>query len=146
MLVKNYTMRAMAETPTETDDSSHLEGHLIALEKSRREAITQGDLGAVASFLAGEFHYAHITGLMENRDGYLRRMANQPKLITLTSATELRVSLRVNYALMTGRSFIETDELAISTLFLAVWEPGRDGWKLSAYASTPLPSAVSASG
>jgi ketosteroid isomerase-like protein len=122
--------------------SSSLEADLIALEMSRRDAITRGDVAAVASFLADEFHYAHINGMVEDRAAFLQRTTEQPNLITFTTATELNVSVRSGYALMTGKSHIETPELTVDTLFLAVWEPGRDDWKLAAYASTPLPNAV----
>jgi hypothetical protein len=122
--------------------SSRLEADLIALEMSRRDAITRGDAAAVASFLAEEFHYAHLSGLIEDRAAYLRRTADQPNLVTFMTATELRVSVRSGYALMTGKSHIETLELTVDTLFLAVWEPSSGGWKLAAYASTPLPMAV----
>jgi hypothetical protein len=42
---------------------------------------------------------------------------------------------------MTGRSCIETADLTVNTLFLSVWERADDGWKITAYASTPLPSS-----
>jgi hypothetical protein len=122
-------------------DQGGIEQDLIALEHARREAITRGDFDAVEGFLADTFYYAHINGMAEQREGYLERSRANPGLITETRASEMSVQPRGAYALMTGKSRIATAELSMDTLFLAVWERSDGGWKLSAYASTPLPTA-----
>ena len=61
-----------------------------------------------------------------------------PSGITFTSATDVKVQMRKGYALMTGKSRIESPVLSFDCWFLSVWERGDKGWKMSAYASTPL--------
>jgi hypothetical protein len=122
-------------------DQATLEKELFAAEHARRAAIARGDLEAIESFLADTFYYAHISGLAEQRQAYLDRVAANPRQIRATSASELAVQPRDGYVLMTGKSRIEADVMTIDTLFLAVWERAADGWKISAYASTPLPQA-----
>jgi hypothetical protein len=123
------------------DPPASAEAELIALEHARRAAITRGDFDAVESFLADTYYYAHINGLAERRDAYLSRCRADPGVISATSASDMSVQLRGDYALMTGRSRLETRMGVFETLFLGVWEHGAEGWKTSAYASTPLPTA-----
>lgn len=115
-----------------------VEGELIAAEHARRDAVTRGDMRAVEGFLADSFHYAHISGFVETREQYLERESSK-RAIRFTSARDLKAQARPGYWLLSGISRIETDTLAIETLFLSVWEHGAQGWKISAYASTPMP-------
>ena len=124
-----------------SDHHASTEAELVALEHARRAAITLGDIDAVERFLADTFYYAHINGLAEQRDAYLSRCRADPGTISATSASDISVQLRGGYALMTGKSRLETRMGVFETLFLGVWERGDGGWKTSAYASTPLPTA-----
>lgn len=123
------------------------EERIIAAERARRRAIETGDVDALEAIVADPFHYAHITGMIEDRAAYFTRVRRNPRLITATSATQLRITLRPNHALMHGRSVIVVDPALggrdVETLFLAVWEPHGTTWKITAYASTPLPQGVS---
>jgi len=122
-------------------ERTKMEEELFAAEHARRAAITRGDMAAIEGFLADTFYYAHISGLTEEREAYLTRTAANPGLIRSTSSSELAIHPRPGYVLMTGKSRIETVQMSIDTLFLAVWERTAGGWKISAYASTPLPKA-----
>jgi hypothetical protein len=122
-------------------DQAAIEQELFAAEHARRDAITRHDLAALEACLADTFYYAHINGLTEQRQPYLERTAASPGLIKFTSARDLAVQPRGGYVLMTGKSRIETAAGAIETLFLSVWEQTDGRWKISAYASTPLPEA-----
>jgi hypothetical protein len=124
---------------TMSAERAKMEEELFAAEHARRAAITRGDMAAIESFLADTFYYAHISGLAEEREAYLKRTAANPGLIRSTSSSDLAIQPRPGYVLMTGKSAIETAQMTIHTLFLAVWERTAGGWKISAYASTPLP-------
>ena len=116
---------------------------LIEAEHARRRAIERGDFEALETMTADHFHYAHINGLVESREDYFRRLRGDPTTtISSTSASDLSVTLREGYALLTGRSMIVAGPGEFRTLFLSVWEPGGEGWKIVAYASTPLPEAA----
>lgn len=116
---------------------------LIACEGARRRAIETGDLDALEQMVADPFHYAHITGLVEDRASYFARVAANPRYITATSAHDIAVTLRPGHALMHGRSYIATAPSEpfpeTSTWFLSVWEKQEGHWKITAYASTPMP-------
>jgi len=120
-----------------TLEQAKLEEELFAVEHARREAISRGDMAALESFLADTFYYAHINGLTEEREAYLARTAANPGVILSTSASELKVRQRPGYVLMTGKSRLNLPTGALDTLFLSVWEKTAQGWKISAYASTP---------
>jgi hypothetical protein len=122
-----------------TDERAIVEQQLIAAEHARRDAITRGDLEAIEGGLADHFYYAHIGGLTEGREAFLERTA--ANLIRFTAASDLAVEPRNGYALLTGKSHIETEDQTLNTLFLSVWERADDGWKIAAYASTPLPTS-----
>jgi hypothetical protein len=118
-----------------------LEETIIDLEHARRAAFMRGDPDEIESFLADTFHYAHISGLIEDREEFMRRTRAGPGGISFTSARDMAVQERPGYALLTGVSRIESKVLTFDAYFLGVWEPKGDTWRLSAYASTPLPKA-----
>jgi ketosteroid isomerase-like protein len=119
---------------------------LIAAEHARRDAMVREDADGLAAMMADHFHYAHINGLVEDRATFLDRIRARSVQTPVVRASDLTVTLRPGYALLTGRSFIEFhwgtgQSGTVETLFLSVWERAADGWKISAYASTPLPDA-----
>src|SRR5262245_43352543 len=118
--------------------AASFENELIAAEHARREATVRGDVPAIESFLADTFHYAHYSGLIEDREQFVARTRINPHRITFTRASELKVQVRQGYALLTGRSRIESAHLSFDCWFTSVWERGEGGWKMTAYASTPL--------
>ncbi len=114
---------------------------LIAAEHARRAAIVALDLPALEAMTADWFHYAHISGLVETREEYFARTRasiGSPARIVATSARDVAVELRKGYAMMTGQSHLDTTAMKFDSLFLSVWEPGENGWMITAYASTPV--------
>ena len=117
---------------------------LIAAEHARRAAIVALDFDTLEAMTADYFHYAHISGLVENREQYFARTrasSDAKTRIVGTSARDITIELRKGYALMTGKADIDVTTMKFDSLFLAVWEPGDNGWQISAYASTPLPTS-----
>jgi hypothetical protein len=120
---------------------------LIAAEQARRDAITNDYPDALEAGMTDIFHYAHINGMVEDKAAFLTRIRAGVVKTHANRASDVRVQFRPGYALMTGRSRIEYEwtthenKGVTETLFLAVWEKQGDDWKISAYASTPLPSA-----
>lgn len=111
---------------------------LIEAEHARRRAIEAGDFAKVEAMTADHFHYAHVNGLVEDRQAYFARAGKDPGTrIFETYASELSAQLRDGYALLAGRSYISAVAGIFDTLFLSVWEPDADGWKIVAYSSTP---------
>lgn len=120
---------------------------IITAEHARRQALVDDDVAALAAGMADHFHYAHINGLVEDRETFLKRIGAKAVKTHETAATGLQARVRGDYALLTGRSRIVYEWTSgdnkgvVETLFLGVWERQGGGWKISAYASTPLPSA-----
>jgi hypothetical protein len=120
---------------------------LIAAEHARRAAIVALDLDALEAMTADWFHYAHISGLVETREEYFARTRasmgasmGASNRIVATRSWDLVPEIRKGYALLTGKSHIDVVAFRFDSLFLSVWEPGENGWMISAYASTPLPA------
>lgn len=116
---------------------------LIAAEQARRAAIVALDFDTLEAMTADWFHYAHISGLVETREEYFARSRSSrdaANRIVATRAWDLVPQIRKGYALLTGKSHIDVVALRFDSLFLSVWEPGENGWMISAYASTPLPA------
>jgi Domain of unknown function (DUF4440) len=116
---------------------------LIQTEHARRAAIVALDFDVLEAMTADYFHYAHISGLVETREEYFlrtRASVGAPNRIVATGARDLAVELRNGYALMTGKAHIDVTTMKFDSLFLAVWEPGENGWQITAYASTPSPT------
>jgi len=116
---------------------------LIEAERARRKAIVADDFDTLEAMTADYFHYAHINGLVESYDTYFGRLRSHDPAtrISGTSSSDLEVELRGGYALLKGQSCIIATAGEFRTLFLSVWEPDESGWKIVAYASTPLPDA-----
>lgn len=118
---------------------------LIAAEHARRDAMVRNDADALGAMLTERFHYAHINGLVDDRAQYLDRIRSGKVTIPHTSARDMKVDQREGYALLTGISIIGYDWVdgsargEVETLFTAVWEPRPEGWRIAAYASTPMP-------
>ena len=119
---------------------------LIAAEHARRRAVEIDDVDTIEAMTADYFHYAHINGLVEDRATYLDRLRARAVITHATGASDLSVEIRPGYALLKGVSFMEFEwrdgsaKGRVDTLFLSVWEPVGDGWKIVAYASTPKPA------
>lgn len=125
------------------DEGKRITAELIALEQARRRAIAAQDVETQERMTADHFHYAHITGMVEDRAAYFARQ-RRGSIIIATSARDIEVTLRPGYALMHGHSSITVDPASdgfdVECLFLAVWEQQGDDWKISAYVSTPAPN------
>ena len=124
-----------------TPEQKTMEQELIATEHARRDATMRGDVDAMTSYLADTFHYAHISGMVDNREQFVARSRANPKGITFTKARDLTVQFRKGYALLSGKSRLESAALSFDALFLSVWEKSEAGWKMTAYASTPMPKS-----
>ncbi len=114
---------------------------LIAAEHARRAAIVALEMDALEAMTADHFHYAHVSGLVETREEYFERTRaslDSPARIVATSARDIEVELRKGYALLKGKSHLDTTLMKFDSLFLSVWEPGENGWMIVAYASTPV--------
>jgi len=123
------------------------EAAIIAAERARRDAIMRDDVDALAAGMADSFHYAHINGMIEDRAAFLARIQARVVKTPHTSAHDMIVRIRDGYALLTGVSHIDFEWTThenkgrVETLFLSVWEKHGGDWKITAYASTPLPPA-----
>ena len=114
---------------------------LIEAEHARRAAIVALDMAALEAMTADHFHYAHVSGLVENREEYFTRTLasmGAPARILATRAWDLEPELRKGYALLKGKAHLDTTTMKFDSLFLSVWEPGENGWMITAYASTPV--------
>jgi len=114
---------------------------LVRLEHDRCDAISRGDVDAVAALLDDDLTHTHIRGNTEDKAAYLAGLRARPR--TTTRRDDLRVRVFGDVAVMTGtlaNSFpaIEPGGAAmdLDVQSLQVWVRGDDGWKQVAFGSS----------
>ncbi len=113
---------------------------LIALEITRCEAISAGDLDAVAALLADDLTHTHVTGATQNKAALLAGLKSRPRT---TTRDDLRVRVYGDTAVMTGtlrNVFPPTepggDPVEMEAHALQVWVKTEPGWLQVAFAAS----------
>lgn len=112
------------------------------VEKRRCEAISTGNLEALESLLDDDLTHTHRNGLTQGKDEYLKGLAGRPRS---TSRGPLDIRVLGDVALMLGvlENVFEAEEgrpsRVVRNQALQVWVRRADGWKQTAFASSPLP-------
>jgi ketosteroid isomerase-like protein len=114
---------------------------LIALEITRCEAISAGDLDAVAALLADDLSHTHVTGATQDKAALLAGLKSRPR--TTTRGDGLRVRVYGDTAVMTGtlrNVFPPTepggDAVEMEAHALQVWVRTEPGWLQVAFAAS----------
>ncbi len=114
---------------------------LIALEKTRCEAISAGDLDAVAALLADDLTHTHVTGATQDKAALLDGLKSRPR--TTTRSDDLRVRVYGDVAVMTGtlRNVFPpptpgAEPVRRDVHALQVWVKTEQGWQQAAFAAS----------
>jgi len=117
---------------------------VAAADARRYQAMIDGDAAPLETLLHDRFYYTHFSGWSEGKASYIERI--RAGLVTYGNVRKENVvtDLYGDTAVMHGRMRMDVlviDEqrhVPIDNQFTAVWIRGDQGWRIVAWASTPV--------
>ena len=114
-----------------------------AAEQQRCAAMLAGDLAALDAVLDPALQFHHATGAVDDKPGYLTKLAAGRIQYTGIDWTEDRVTaLGPDVAMLTGRMAtavrVEGDAKRLDNRVLTVWAREGGVWRMLAFQSTPI--------
>lgn len=126
-----------------TSLDGEIERAVLAAERRRCAAMLANDAAALAELLDPRLTFAHATGAVDDRDGYLAKMAaGRIQYVGLDWSEEKVTVLAPDAALLTGRMItqvrVDGVDKALNNRVTTAWAADADTWRLVAFQSTPL--------
>jgi ketosteroid isomerase-like protein len=116
---------------------------VLAAEDERYLAMAEGDLQTLDRLLADEVSYAHSSGVRDTKEQYFAKLRSGYYDYHRIDHPVERVDVLGDTAIVVGRMTadltVDGTRKTIDNLALAVWTRTDKGWRLLAYAPTPLP-------
>jgi ketosteroid isomerase-like protein len=117
---------------------------VLAAEEARYAAMIAQDFAALDRLLAEDLLYTHSNAETDTKAGYLAALRSGKYRYRAVRREGVTVRLHGQVALVNGRSFIDVDvegtPRALSNVFINVWVQTPQGWRMTAWQSTPLPA------
>ena len=117
---------------------------VLAGEDRRYRAMLAADLATLDALFADELSYAHSSGARDTKAEYLEKIRSGYYVYHRIDHPVQRVSVVGDTAIVVGRMtadlLVQGTPKTIDNLALAVWTRAAAGWRLLAYAPTPLPA------
>lgn len=120
--------------------------HLLALEQERRRALVEEDHARVAELFADDLVYVHTTGLVQGKSDYLDYAKSAVQYLAIERG-ELQVRFYGDgLAVMTGPQCNTLQKrggdqpIRGEGFATQVWALGEQGWQISSFHATRLPS------
>lgn len=118
---------------------------VLAADAARYRAMREGDLAALEALLAEDLSYTHSNGARDDKAAYLAAMASGRFRYLETSAEAVASRRHGPVVVLDGRArfraMIDGVERMLDNRFLSVWTHDGRRWRMSAWASTPIPAA-----
>jgi ketosteroid isomerase-like protein len=128
-----------------TDD----EKQVLAADDRRYAAMVDTDLAALEELCADELSYAHSSGVRDTKAEYLGKVRSGYYDYHRIEHPVERVEIVGDTAIVVGRMtadlHVDGTRKTIDNLALAVWTRRPSGWRLLAYAPSPLPALTAGS-
>jgi hypothetical protein len=123
--------------------SNQLESEIRAAEQARCAAMLAGDNAALDALLDPRLQFHHATGAVDDKPGYLAKMAaGRIKYAGIEWSEEMVTSLSPDAAMLTGRMttqvVVEGVAKTLNNRVITVWVRGNGTWRMAAFQSTPL--------
>ena len=117
---------------------------VLAAEDERYAALLGPDLATLDRLFADELSYAHSSGARDTKAEYLHKIESGYYVYLRVDHPVERVEVVGDTAMVVGRMtadiVVRGTPKTIDNLALAVWTRAHGGWRLLAYAPTPLPA------
>jgi hypothetical protein len=113
-------------------------------DDERASATVAGDPARLDAILSGDLHYAHASGAVNDKAGYIGAISSgKSKYLSISYESRDFRAVAPGIVLMTGRAMIRTvsnGQPADNHLsFLAVWREEAGVWRFLAWQSCHLP-------
>jgi hypothetical protein len=146
LLAAGFGIPARAESPpAQPDPSVMLVRSVAATEIQRTAALVSGDTRVLEQIFAEELTYGHADGRVDTKDALLTSLTiHRLRYHAINPGPRTVRVVGDNVALVAGTAdlLVGTADAptAFSIRYLAVYrfDPRAEGWKLTAYQSTPL--------
>jgi ketosteroid isomerase-like protein len=114
-----------------------------AAEQQRCAAMLANDATALDAILDPRLQFAHATGLVDDKQAYLSKMAGgRIVYVAIDWSEEIVSQLAPDIALLTGRMAtdvkVEGIDKALKNRVMSVWGQTDGRWRLIAFQSTPM--------
>jgi len=117
---------------------------VLAAEDRRYQAMLDADLDTLDALCADALSYTHSNGVRDTKAEYFDKVRSGYYVYHRIDHPVERVEVAGDAAVVVGRMTADLDSggarKAIDCLAIAVWTRSGDGWRLLAYAPTPLPA------
>ncbi|WPB55906.1 nuclear transport factor 2 family protein [Xylophilus sp. GOD-11R] len=119
---------------------------LLESHRRRADSLLRNDADALAALLDDRLVFVHANGRTESKTELVSSLREARLRYDSVQMLDSRVSLLGDIALIEGelhaRIFARGEQKTLATAFCSTWIGGDGGWKLLAYAATPLPKAA----
>jgi Domain of unknown function (DUF4440) len=114
-----------------------------AAEQRRCAAMLANDNAALAALLDPRLQFHHATGVVDDKDAYLAKMAaGRIQYVGILWSEENVIALADNAAVITGRMNtdvrVEGVDKALINRVTTVWSLNNGAWQLVVFQSTPM--------
>ena len=117
---------------------------ISALEARRYQAMTDGDVAALAELFAPDLIYTHSDASSDSRDSYLEKLASGVLDYDVIEHPETSILVHGDCALvfgdMRGEVHVNGQLRRLNSKSLAVWVRENGNWALLAYQPTKYPA------
>lgn len=112
-------------------------------DQARYRAMIDGDLDALDRLLHEGLSYTHSSALQDGKAAYLESLRSGQVRYLDADVQEVVRQLHGDMAVMQGkallRAIVDGVERTLDNRFLSVWKRDGGGWRMLAWASTPIP-------
>jgi hypothetical protein len=114
-----------------------------AVEQRRCAAMLANDNAALAGLLDPRLQFHHATGVVDDKDAYLAKMAaGRIQYVGIGWSEENVIALADNAAVLTGRMNtdvrVEGVDKALVNRVTTVWSLNEGAWQMVVFQSTPM--------
>jgi ketosteroid isomerase-like protein len=116
---------------------------VLAADRARYDAMIAQDFAALDRLLADDLLYTHSTAVTDTKAQYLAALRSGKYRYKVARCEGVTVRIHGTTAIVNGRGFLDVDvdgvPRSLANAFVNVWVRTPEGWRMTAWQSTPLP-------
>jgi ketosteroid isomerase-like protein len=114
-----------------------------AADEARYAAMIAQDFAALDRLLADDLLYTHSNAVTDTKAEYLAALRSGKYRYKAARCEGVTVRIHGTTAIVNGRGFLEVDvegaPRSLANAFTNVWVRAPEGWRMTAWQSTPVP-------